>query len=65
MFNLYYIRAKIQEDLGIDLTLDETKVYLIASGLATYAQLKQRTFTGYDAYYNTVYVKETRTKHRD
>ena len=49
MINLYYIRAAIEANTGIRLSLSEVRTYLVEEGLITQRQADEeaKTFTGY------------------
>lgn len=49
MINLYYIRAAIEANTGIRLSLSEVRTYLLEEGLITPKQAEEdaRAFTGY------------------
>ena len=48
MINLYYIRAAIEANTGIRLSLSEVRTYLVEEGLITQRQADEeaKTFTG-------------------
>ena len=50
MINLHYIRAAIEANTGIHLSLAEVRTYLLEEGLITPRQAVEdaRLFTGYD-----------------
>lgn len=50
MINLHYIRAAIEYNTGIRLSLSEVRTYLLEEGLITPKQAEEdaRLFTGYD-----------------
>lgn len=50
MINLYYIRAAIEANTGIRLSLSEVRTYLLEEGLITQRQADEdaKTFTGYN-----------------
>ena len=49
MINLYYIRAAIEANTGIRLSLSEVRTYLVEEGVITQRQADEeaKTFTGY------------------
>ena len=61
MINLVYIRAAIEANTGIRLSLDKTREYLVEEGLITQKQAddKAQIFTGYgDLYWTDVPSKD-------
>jgi hypothetical protein len=53
MINLHYIRAAIEANTGIRLSLAEVRTYLLEEGLITPKQADEdaKTFTGYGEMY--------------
>lgn len=51
--NLHYIRAAIEANTGVRLSLEDTRRYLVEEGLITRSQAKRyaKIFTGYQDFY--------------
>jgi len=65
MINLVYIRAAIEANTGIRLTLEKTRQYLLEEGLITEKQASEEAeiFTGYhDFYWQDVPMAEVETE---
>lgn len=51
--NIYYIRAAIQAALGINISLEDTKLALIAEGMVSKRDADKLIFVGYGDYYDS------------
>ena len=49
--NIHYIRAAIYANIGILLTLEQTKQYLISEGMVAERNADRLIFSGYKEYY--------------
>lgn len=49
--NIHYIRAAIEEAVGIKLKLPEVRDILVELGMLTHSKAKRLIFTGYQEFY--------------
>lgn len=55
MPNIHYIRAAIEANTGVKLTLTQTRDILVEEGLLSKAKSKQAIFRGYSEFYDYFY----------
>lgn len=61
MPNIHFIRAAILDVTGVNLTLEQTRDYLVTEGLITPAKARAIIFRGYAEFYDNYVAKEEKT----